>query len=257
MARSWNARWWLTVSAATALTLAILGPAHAQYVGLTGTDNGPILMSNVVATNNVEQTNYGDFVSIDTNTGTALPNTFTMKATQGTNVTFTNLGAGAPGFTALIAGSAAFPTGGFRVGDQLIYNNFFFAPGTNAIQVDLPAGVRAAGARIMPNTAGASTFQVTATGSDGSVFVHTVPLVIPAYTVGVQDNSAPFLGVASTDPTINISRLVFNITAGASANDFFLGPVQFIIPEPASIALFGLGLAGAAGYAWKKRKLMA
>ncbi len=121
----------------------------------------------------------------------------------------------------------------FNSGQYLQNNNF----GANApLVATLPPNTFAVGSDVSAQVPGLAAFTVTL--STGEVFTFTEP----------GRPNFQFVGFTSDVP---IASIAFNVPGRAVTLDNF---TLAEVPEPGSLALLGLGVAGLAGYGWRRRK---
>ena len=146
-------------------------------------------------------------------------------------------------------------SGNFAPGDNLLYNGAAFTGQRGSVTLSFATPVAAVGAQIQSDFYGAFTATLSAFDSQGNqIFTES------GVSNGNADNSAIFLGVAST--LADISSIVYStvdMSGNAQDDDFAINRLDFRaqplgVPEPASIALLGIGALSMIGYRLKKRK---
>jgi len=138
----------------------------------------------------------------------------------------------------------------FSAGDAVLYNE-----NNGTLTIDFSNDVAKAGANIQANYDGPFVARITAFDSSLNA--------LASFTVsgiGAGEGSAPFLGVS--DAVNSIRRITFALdSAVAAPNSFAINQFDFAVasptavPEPTSLAIFGLGAVGAAYRA--RRRLVA
>jgi hypothetical protein len=168
--------------------------------------------------------------------------TLTGDATR--SVSFTNVG---KAMTRLDEGGAIWG-GNFNEGDALLWSagfdsNFDIIDG-GTLTLEFSSAVRGVGARIQSVNYG--PFDVTIAAYNGSTLLGSF-VATGLQSTGAQDGSAPFVGLRDSSRTI--TRVTF-----AVANDTFAIDSPLVntsaggggpdVPEPVTLSLFSLGLAG-------------
>lgn len=190
--------------------------------------------------------------------GVALNNPFTVTSSSGFRITVSNNNAASGSFFGDQQGppppSGNVPGARFTAGDRLIDTfNALVATPPPTLTLDFPINIVSAGAQFNPSNTGADfTVSFQAFDANGvSLGTVTSPVLDIAGSPG--DNSAPFVGIVDTAGSIR--RLLITVTPlTGPIRDFEINQFDFVVPEPTSIALFGLGLASFAGYRWRRRK---
>jgi hypothetical protein len=147
-------------------------------------------------------------------------------------------------FTGLVEGTDWF--GDFTVGNNVLYtgdpNNPFAA--SSAFTMTFNTAVAGLGLQITSNFFGAFTASLQVFNGATSLGVFNVAGVMD----GNENGTAPFLGALSD--SVNIDKAVFTLTsntgAGLGVNRLLTAdtPSGRAVPEPATLGLLGIGLAG-------------
>jgi hypothetical protein len=142
--------------------------------------------------------------------------------------------------------------GNFSDGDAVLYN---LDNGT--ITIDFSNDVAKAGANIQSDAYGAFVARITAFDSSLNALAS---FTVSGISTNAGNGSAPFLGVS--DAVNSIRRITFALDSpNALPNSFGINQFDFAVaspaavPEPTSLAIFGLGAVGAAYRA--RRRLVA
>lgn len=128
--------------------------------------------------------------------------------------------------------------GNFRACERLLWTNS--TPGTGPLTFSFASPVKAFGANIQADDPGPFTAFL-------SLFVGGTPvgtITLGGFSTNAADGTALFIGAGSATP---FDRAVLGLVSAAfDPGDFAInGPVfGAIVPEPAPLALVGLGLAG-------------
>lgn len=130
--------------------------------------------------------------------------------------------------------------GNFAPGDRLIWNQ-----SGGLLTIDFGTSVAAVGAQIQRNNFGGFLGSITAFDSS---LTQIATFSANGNSTSSGDNSAIFLGIATTLGDSLISRVVFNVDNAAVS--FSINQLDIVkatpqpVPEPGTLAIFGLGLAG-------------
>jgi hypothetical protein len=142
--------------------------------------------------------------------------------------------------------------GNFTTGDHLLLNNSF---SNFPLTIAFASPVFGAGANIQLDLL-QGAFTATIEAFDGNTSLGT--FTEDGNSNQNADGSAIFIGVLDTNE--EITSIVFGINNPPSfGGDFAINTLQLVtaptaVPEPASLALLGLGVASLAGYAWRRRR---
>ena len=253
-----NQREWLLLAPCLFAAWLVASPAQAQILPFTTFSSnsnqtsidGMNLLLSTTTSRNVDQLAYPP--TLDVNAGT----NYTSPLTVGTH------GGGSPAtisssspFTAFTSGQGAFGTDSIFGPNGQILVNAPTPPNSTAVVFDFGGlGVMAAGVRFAGDNVGTFNVDMNFTDLNGNVYpTQTFSVNVPP-PGGITDN-APFIGVSF--PTRSLRTLSINFQPGQGVDQIGFAELQFVIPEPSSFALFGLGLSGLAVYGWRKRKPLA
>lgn len=213
--------------------LLILGSAAAADAG-------------IVQINNASQ--LGAFDTVDWGIFGTVPSTVSTfaQAPVGSMTVHINTAAGALN---LEPGSAV---GGFLTTDTLLSQ----LPGnlSDPVLVGFSTPVRGVGTQIESLLPGAFTGFMDLYGL-GNTFLGEVS--VSGTTTSANDGSAPFIGAIST--SFDIDHVIFSVYNGnpqfPHAGDVAINALDFAVPEPVTLSIFGVGLAGA--FVARRRKRQA
>lgn len=153
----------------------------------------------------------------------------------------------ASGELALAPGSAV---GGFLPTDTLLSQ----LPGnlSDPILVGFSTPVSGVGAQIESLLSGPFTGQMDVFDTGGTLLGE---ITVDATTTTVDDGSAPFIGAIST--ASDISYVIFSVNNGnplfPKAGDVAINGLDFAVPEPFTLSLFGAGILGAGAIRRRKK----
>jgi hypothetical protein len=140
--------------------------------------------------------------------------------------------------------------GNFALDEALLWSggfdaNFDIVDG-GTLSLDFDGPVYGAGAQIQRLQYG--TFGVTISAYSGATLLRSF-FVDGLESTGDQDGTAPFVGIRDTSG--GITRVTFAVQDGGFAIN---GPL--VVPEPLTLSLLGLGLAGVAGRRYRSRRTL-
>jgi hypothetical protein len=232
----------LGFAAAALIALVIIGPARA----------GTFLTSDRAGVNATDSVDWGPLGPAFT----AVPNAFTINSAGGNSLMVSQMTG------PFERRDQGFPSGGwngnFAPGDHLLWTHGSPGLGSSGpITIDFgPTGIFGGGAQIQANVADGSTFTAHLKAFDkfGALLGEVTE---DGLANNAADNSAIFIGISSD--TTPISKLEFSLDMPSSLRgDFAINQLAFApVPEPASLALFGVGTLGLLTYAMRVRRLRA
>jgi hypothetical protein len=196
---------------------------------------------------------YVDWGEIGAPGNSYVPNPLSVTSADGSTVMVTKP---AEQFHFLVqaAPGQSFPPywgGNFAPGDNLLTTEGpgdATNPGPMTIQFATP--VYGAGAQIQTNDGGAFTARISALDNKGDILGYVTE---SGTSNGNRNGSAIFLGILSD--TANIAAVRFSIDQfpPGQDTDFAINRVGIVVPEPSTLALFGIGALSLLAYAWRRR----
>jgi hypothetical protein len=208
------------------------------FLGSAATaDAGIIQINNPAQLGSFATVNWGIFGPVPSTVSTF------AQAPVGSEMVHINTAAGALN---LEPGSAV---GGFLTTDTLLSQ----LPGnlSDPVLVGFSTPVRGVGTQIESLLPGAFTGFMALFDSSNTLLGE---ISVNGVTTSANDGSAPFIGALST--SADIDHLVFAVDNGnpqfPRAGDVAINALDFAVPEPATLSLFGAGLLGA--LAGRRRK---
>ena len=231
---------WLILFVGPVLVLGAAGPARA----------GTFLIADRAGVNANDSVDWGKLGPAFT----PVPNPFTITSAGGNSL-----------MVSQVTGpferrDQGFPTGGwngnFAPGDHLLWTRGDLGS-SGPITIDFGSlAIRAGGAQIQANVADGSKFTAHLKSFDkfGGLLGEVTE---DGLANNAADNSAIFIGIGSDSAAI--SKLEFSLDMASSPlGDFAINQLAFApVPEPASLALFGVGTLGLLAYAMRVRRLRA